>query len=220
MTRLFNRLFKRTLSHQGYTIDQTILIVAIIAILITLVIVTVGWQLINRTSGTKVASQVRQIEEANGQFFSTHRVWPHQAYTSPGVTANNNMLALAANSAITTWVSPPVDTANLRNLLEGYTVESGAINHTIGSGGAITEQPALVDAQQRMVVQFASVPYAEAAEAEKAIDNSTTPETTYNTGRVRFGTSTCFGSAGGALATQTAATSGNVFLCYVANAIQ
>ena len=74
MKFMTNRLFSRFLSNKGYTIDQTILIVAIIAILITLVIVTVGWQLINRTSGTKAAAQVRQVEDANGQFFSAQRV--------------------------------------------------------------------------------------------------------------------------------------------------
>ena len=59
----------------GYTLDQTILIVAIIAILITLIVATIGWALLNRAGGTKLAAQLKQIEDANGLFFSSYNQW-------------------------------------------------------------------------------------------------------------------------------------------------
>lgn len=66
-------------SRQGYTIDQTILIVAIIAILITLIIVTIGWTLLNRTSGTKLASQLGQVDDAIAQYYDANKTFPTTA---------------------------------------------------------------------------------------------------------------------------------------------
>jgi Tfp pilus assembly protein PilE len=79
--RYLNNLSQRLRRADGYTIDQTILIVAIIAILVTIIILTVGWNIINKASGTKLAAQFKQIEDANGQFYAQHRTWPHRAYT-------------------------------------------------------------------------------------------------------------------------------------------
>ncbi len=222
MKLLKHRLFQRMLSNKGYTIDQTILIVAIIAILITLVIVTVGWQLINRTGGTKAAAQVKQIEDANGQFFSAHRVWPHEAYSAPSVSASNNMLALA-NNGITTWRAN-VNPNNLKNLISGFAVTGGAVNHNFGTGGAITMQPARylssgtdmgIGSDMRMVVQFASVPLAEAKEADQNIDG----KEGYNTGRIIYGTNPCIGTANGNVTAPSEASSGNVYMCYAGNTV-
>jgi Tfp pilus assembly protein PilE len=63
-------------ARRGYTIDQTILIVAIIAILITLVIVTIGWTLLGRAGGNKVGSQLTQIQPAVAQFYNINRTYP------------------------------------------------------------------------------------------------------------------------------------------------
>ncbi len=220
MKLLKHRLFQRMLSNKGYTIDQTILIVAIIAILITLVIVTVGWQLINRTGGTKAAAQLKQIEDANGQFFSAHRVWPHQAYSAPAVSPANNMLALA-NNGITTWAAN-VNSANLQNLISGFPVSGGAVSHNFGGGGAITMQANRylstmgIGTDNRMVVQFAAVPLPEAKEADQNMDG----QEGYNTGRIIYGTGACLNTtSGGNVSTPTQATSGNVYLCYAANTV-
>lgn len=70
----------RAKRNAGYTLDQTILIVAIIAILITLIVATIGWELLNRAGGTKLAAQFKQIEDSNGLFFANHGVWPHAAF--------------------------------------------------------------------------------------------------------------------------------------------
>lgn len=208
---------------QGYTIDQTILIVAIIAILITMIIMTIGWQLINRSSGTKLGSQLRQIEDANGQFYSDHRVWPHQAVTTE--SAANDILALAGNTALG-WQSN-VDTTRLRNLVPGYAVASAGLTHGYGgSTGLITQRPATTGSWGNignnvyMVVQLTALPIAEAREADKAIDGTENA----TQGRVVYGTftgSTCLPTtSGGAAGAATTSTANTVTLCYAANTIQ
>jgi Tfp pilus assembly protein PilE len=219
---VFNTLKQRFAGNKGYTIDQTILIVAIIAILITLIIVTVGWQLINRSSGTKLGAQLKQIEDANGQFYSAQKMWPHLAQTT--ATATTNMLALTNGLAAAAW-STNVVQADLRNYLPGFRVVSSVVQHGFGSGGAVTQQANTAatlmggaTTDQYLVVQMASMPLSEAQEADKAIDGSLG----YNTGRVVYSASACQNTAAGGAMTvpSTAATSGSVYLCYIANAIQ
>lgn len=223
--KLQQRLLNRMLSNKGYTIDQTILIVAIIAILITLVIVTVGWQLINRAGGTKAGAQLKQVEDANGQFFSAQRVWPHQALTTntPGV----NMAALVNNAIPAGQWQGNVNQAELRNLLPGFKVTgtgtTAVVSHNFGNGGAITQQAntypttAGVGTDVRLVVQFAGVPLADAKEADRAIDGAEG----FDTGRVVYSSSACLNnSVSGVINTPVSAASGNVFVCYAANTVQ
>lgn len=220
MKLLKHRLFQRMLSNKGYTIDQTILIVAIIAILITLVIITVGWQLINRTGGTKVAAQIKQIEDANGQFFSQHRMWPHDATTAS--TAAQAILALANQATFKTTANGGPIAADRKNNIPGFAVASSVVRHNFGSGGAITMYPnkynttAGIGTDTRYVVQFQSVPFAEAKEADINIDGKEGA----GVGRIIYGTGTCLNATLGGTATiPTAATSGLVTLCYAANTI-
>ncbi|WP_199201154.1 hypothetical protein [Mesorhizobium sp. 131-2-5] len=227
MQLTFNSLFSRVTSNKGYTIDQTILIVAIIAILITLVIITVGWQLINRSSGTKAGAQLKQVEDANGQFYSGQHVWPQNALSSAG-TPGTNMAVLVNNTIpAASWASN-IDQTNLRNILPGFRVTgtgtSAVVYHGFGGGssstGTITEQAntmATVGSDQRMVVQFAAMPLADAQEADKAIDGSVDA----TKGRVVYGTASCLnGTLGGATTIPTAQpTASLVTLCYAANTL-
>lgn len=217
---------KRILANrQGYTIDQTILIVAIIAILITLIIVTIGWQLINRTSGTKLGSQFRQIEDANGQFYSAQRMWPHQAIST--VTATNNTLALA--NALPSGVSwnASVNQVELRNLLPGFAVNSGGnLMHNYGNGGSIIMMPGTVSTwnvsgdNEYMVVQFSSMPVSEAKEADRAIDGVEDP----TSGRLVYqpASADCVPGAAGTAAPTPASvgSASTVNVCYAANTVQ
>jgi hypothetical protein len=220
-------------STAGYTIDQTILIVAIIAILVTLIIITVGWNLINKASGTKLASQFRQIEDANGQFYASFRTWPHQAYTAPATNGTNNILALAADPAITTWRaqvsgSPeflgPNGTGTGKNFIPGFRMNAaiGGISHGFGSGGLIQQTPLTSPYGLQgnyLVVRFANVPFSEVQQAERAIDGDTNAN--YGTGRVVATASgaNCLTAAPAGVAVNTAA-SILVNACYAANLIQ
>ncbi len=212
---------------KGYTIDQTILIVAIIAILITLVIITVGWQLITRTSGTKLGSQLNQVEDAAGLFFSSQRVWPHQAFTTATPGADQAMGALSGvlPSGLT-WAAA-INTNELRNYIPGFQVSGTAIT---GGYGAITlsnhtrsTANTAIGNSQYLVVQVANVPFAEAREADVSIDGNNNQSATLGRLVYSAAASPCIGApsaAGTAMPTITAPTSGNVNVCYIANLIQ
>lgn len=223
MKLLKHRLFQRMLSNKGYTIDQTILIVAIIAILITLIIVTVGWQLINRTTGTKIGAQFKQVEDANGQFFSAQRVWPHQSLAT-GNTQSTAMAVLINNNIPPASWATNISQKDLRNLLPGFkpsgTGTAATVAHNFGSGGLITQQAnrlSTAGTDIRMVVQFASVPLADAIEADMVIDGAEG----YNTGRLIYGAAACLNTTvnGASSVPTTQPTSGNVFVCYGGNTV-
>lgn len=228
MTSKMNRLFQRMLSNKGYTIDQTILIVAIIAILITLVIVTVGWQLINRTSGTKAGAQLKQIEDANGQFFSSHRVWPSNAQPSTVTpTPTQNMAALVNNDVASSAWNASVRQAELRNLLPGFKITgtglATAVYHNFGSSANATVQQQVntvssLGSDRRLVIQFRDVPLADAEEADEAVDGAKDARQ----GRVFYGTTACMNNTFGGPASLPSAqpTDSTVYLCYGANTVQ
>lgn len=224
---MLNKWRQRLTANHGYTIDQTILIVAIIAILITLIIITIGWQLIGRSNGTKLGAQMRQIEDANGTFYSDQKMWPNQIEAD--ATGNVLLLMNRSTQSAATLTAKGVDTSKLTNQLPGLQMNGGAPTHTIGSGGAaslVTEQVNTaagwgLGGSKFMIVQFAAVPLIEAGEADEAIDGSSGP----NTGRLVYSTSStpCLNpAANGAAPTPaaTAPTSGVVYVCYAANSIQ
>lgn len=208
----------------GYTIDQTILIVAIIAILITLIIATVGWDLINRAGGTKLAAQMRQIEDAAGQFYAQHQVWPHQATTS-----GNNWIAQArvlGNTGTGYTLNSNVDTTEMKNLISGFTDDGTNMLHNFGAGGeilmAVNTAPtaAAIGTNQYFIAQFANVPINEAEEADEAIDGEIDPISGrffYRaSGDCARNSSTASAPGGAVIAAGTA----TVTACYAANLIQ
>jgi hypothetical protein len=224
----------RGVRNAGYTIDQTILIIAIIAILITIVIATVGWDLINRAGGAKLAAQFRQVEDAVGQFFATHSMWPHQAIN--GVTvpidateAGQVMYALTGDPGIN-WVSS-IDTTKLRNHVTGFAVSNPTagvtarlLDHDFGGNADSTIRmfmgaPAAstgLSGNSYLIVQFNNVPAPETLEADEAIDGSLESQI----GRVFYredGTN-CATAGGQAGAHNTQAEKDTV--CYAANLVQ
>jgi hypothetical protein len=178
---------------RGYTIDQTILIVAIIAILITLVIVTVGWTLLNRTSGTKLASQLVQIDDAVAQFYDTNRAFP------------TNLAALQSAGLINFRVSGTGYINDFGGAVEVRQIVTGTTSSSTPNGLAINSNYVWV--QQR------NVPLAEARRADENIDGAIAG----NAGRVNImnsATGTCPSAAiSNFIATPTAA---NVTICYAA----
>lgn len=200
----------------GYTIDQTILIVAIIAILVTLIIITIGWQLINRTSGAKLAAQLRQVEDANGQFFSANRVWPHLSYTG----SNNNTTNIRALAGTITYTAGLVGTT--KNYIPGLRDNGTNVTHNFSSTGVVTMAPITTPFAQLqgnyLVVQFSAVPMTEAREAELAIDAGRNGTENYTAGRFVASSATCL--VGGSTAVSApAANATSVFACYAANNI-
>ncbi len=128
----------------GYTIDQTILIIAIIAILITIIIATVGWDLLQRAGGAKVASHLRQIEGAIGEFYSRHQLWPHEsvgaavgAAGAAVIADQTQVLNVAAPAGAT--MDPAFVAADHKVALPSYALGAAAndgLEHGLGAGGA------------------------------------------------------------------------------------
>ena len=235
--------------NSGYTIDQTILIVAIIAILITIIIATVGWDLINKTGGAKLASQLRQMEDASSQFYSQHRMWPPQAINAPVPTTSvahgeaaafaltgqdnsgGNVCGAGAN-AFLDWSSSIV--CGDRRSLVGYRNDgSDTLIHDL-SGGDNTDvirlharkphaNTGLNIANTFLIVEFIDVPAPEVLQADESIDGDDTDPSDVANPRANQGR-VIFVEAGGAGCAGGGAANGAIGngakdICYIANLI-
>lgn len=189
---------QRKHSMAGYTLDQTILIVAVIAILVTIIVGSMGWELLGRAGGTKLASHLRQIETANGQFYSEHAMWPQDATGSDGEegSPDNNMLVLLGDTG--SLGSDGTD-LELKNYIPSYEIDSGTVRHPFGNGGTVTQALGTLPAsgtvepgtpadgdQSYLVIQYSNVPIAEATDADKSIDGKAAGDDFATSGRVRF----------------------------------
>lgn len=169
----------------GYTIDQTILIVAVIAILVTMIIGSVGWDLLTRAGGTKMQSHLVQFENAAGSFFSQYGRWPHDV-TGSGRDA---MLALIRSDVSWTDSFDPGD--DFRTYLPAY--DPGAVTdveHPFGGGSEnahVTLETETVSGQEVIVFELTNVPADEYRRAEEGIDGD--PSGSYwENGRLRTDT--------------------------------
>lgn len=222
----FARLFLRQLFRtEGYTLDQTILIVAIIAILVTLIIITVGWNLLNRAGGTKLAVQFRQIEDVNGQFYNEFRRWPDNAFsTAPTTPKDGNVVVL---SSLTPAGATLASTITLtRNYLSGFKATTASVQHSFSSGGLVEQQTITNPSGMTgkfLMVQFTKVPFAQVQAAEWAIDGQVNEN--YTTGRVTAYKDTSGDCMVATLSAANAATTSTgsgslVNACYAANNVQ
>jgi hypothetical protein len=165
---------QRKHSMAGYTLDQTILIVAVIAILVTIIVGSMGWELLSRAGGTKMASHLRQIETANGQFYAEYDMWPHEATNNSSPASN--MLVLLGDGDSATELNLNGET--LKNYLPSYETDGSTVSHPFGSGGEITQEvePITGGTQNYLTLTLVGVPRAEAMEADESIDGkSATP---------------------------------------------
>lgn len=176
-------------NQRGYTIDQTILIVAVIAILITMIIVSVGWDILTRAGGTKLASHLKQIEQANGQFFAANAAWPHEAVRN--ATPANNILALLGHVSTLSEYYDGSKTGTIpRSYLPAYTEDSGAVYHSFGGGGTVTmRSDGELNGQSYLVVVMDNIPISEYISANESIDGEKNIKTANDlpdeTGRLR-----------------------------------
>ncbi len=116
---MYRRILKKNLLAQpGYTLDQTILIIAIIAILITLIILTVGWSFINRASGTRLANQLGDMKDAVSGYFGQHKQWPAGIVSNP----TNDAAALAGYND---------KNGNTKNYLVGLLSSASGVTHNL-----------------------------------------------------------------------------------------
>lgn len=216
-------LKKMARSTAGYTIDQTILIVAVIAILITLVIASVGWDLLNRTGGTKLASHMRQLEDSNGTFYARMRQWPDDALAANASAINNvAILSTTNNGAALVPAGGTIDNKH-NNLIPGFERDGTTMQHGFGAGGDILQQRVNLGAialstsftkGSYMIIEFDDVPVSEAQEADEAVDGEADPDT----GRLIIVDQTAGYTCGAAYDAADAADA-KVDVCYIANLI-
>ena len=161
----------------GYTIDQTILIVAVIAILVTMIIGSVGWDLLSRAGGTKLQSHLVQMENSAGSFFAQYGLWP----TDVTADGQNAMLALIRDDTSWTGGFSP-DPGEFRTYLAAYDPGSAtAVRHPFGAGGEVTIETETQNGQTYLVYTLTNVPSREYMNAEKGIDGAID----INSGRVQ-----------------------------------
>lgn len=162
--------FEKFATQRGYTIDQTILIVAVIAILITMIIASVGWDILTRASGTRVASHLKQFEQANGQFFAANAAWPHEA----SVNTNEDVVFRVLLGDTDSLQAPYQGDADNppKNFLPAYSLPDGggAVRHNFGAGGEITMGTGTLGGQTYLVIRMEGVPVSEYLAANKNID--------------------------------------------------
>lgn len=226
---------------RGYTLDQTILIVAIIAILITLIILTIGWTLLNRAGGTKLGAQGRQVEDAIGSFFGDNQIWPHEMLFQSGqsVATSNDPIYLTGMMVSADFLGSdePSFISNHKNYLAGLKIEGSGTSsrtyHNFGRGGLVLvgNVDMTGDAGSRSirtgnyyVVQFSNVPVTEASEAKESVDGDFEgDDTATQGGRITFRTATtdssytCDNSI--QLDAATVAAADDVNVCYIAKLI-
>jgi hypothetical protein len=216
------------MNRKGYTLDQTILIVVIIAILITMIIVTLGWQLINRTSGTKLSSQLSQVEDAITQFYGMVRVFPHQAFaTAPTTATTGNVFVMTGSVPAGATLLPSINVANLTNLLGKFDTAGSAVQNKYGGNismvnGTVTAWTGSASTGQYLIVEFTNVPLADAQEADRVVDGDVATTAAGNIGRLVLSpnATTCLPNAGSSVAVPSALpTTSPVRVCYVASPI-
>ena len=207
-------------ANRGYTLDQTILIIAIIAILVTLIILTVGWNLINRASGTRLASQLGNVQDALGNYYGDLRQWPKGTTSNP----TKDAAALAgygdANSSTKNYIAGlnasasgvthnPNSQSNRRVLVSQVTGSSTAWT---GPAGTVYE-----------VVEFQNVAGSDFTAADNSIDSGDggaagSVRAIAAGGSAPTATTGCFATA----PTFISATTANTYydICYRANNVQ
>ena len=153
----------------GYTIDQTILIVSVIAILVTMIIGSVGWDLLSRAGGTKLQSHLTQMEQAAGSFFAQYGLWPTDVTGPPTGPSTDAMKALIdPNTSFTNGFDPDED--EFRNYLNSYSIDGSTVKHPFGAGGDVSIEPKTENGQTTLVFELTNVPTREFNNADEGID--------------------------------------------------
>jgi len=158
----------------GFTLDQTILVVAVIAILATIIISSVAWSVLNRANATRMTAHLTQIADSIGNYYQDNsRDWPADAedlkvylagYTASG---NNLITPFGASGADSIMAFQPL----------------GAHLTTAGAAGTACNAAGGVDCY--FTVTLTNIQAQEAQEANSAIDGPS--ESTPNTqGRFRW----------------------------------
>jgi type II secretory pathway pseudopilin PulG len=165
----------------GFTLDQTILVVAVIAILATIIISSVAWEVLTKANSTKLTAHLNQIGESVGQYYQdTHvsegpYIWPDnaaklEAYLAGYSKDGNNLNTPLGGSTLAVLSFPST-----------YEQRLGVS----GSTGGGTCDSAFNDCY--ITVQITNIPLQEVRAANEAIDGAAEDKSTrHERGRLRW----------------------------------
>ena len=150
----------------GYTLDQTILVVSIVAILSTIIVSQLGSTVMNRAHGLKISANLKQVSQANRIFKVYHNAWPHEA------TGNRSSFDNASALVSSKYLRNTAQKNNNRNFLPGYKIVDGKLRHDLGIGGEIEQSIQRYEGQNYLVVTMNNIPLSEVKAADQIIDGS------------------------------------------------
>ena len=170
--KLFKKLFG---SQAGVAVDELILATTMVAGIGTFTVAAMNWDSFSVSSTSivhdQMVSQLKQVEEANYNFYVTHRMWPHQ--TTDGDWANN------ASALVTPSVMryPYRAMTTFNNLLPNFTVRGRNYNlrHGFGKGGNVMQRPIKTAEGTFIEVIFENIPFEDAKKIDAKIDGKYNP---------------------------------------------
>lgn len=170
---------KQSIKIAGFTLDQTILVVAVIAILATIIISSVAWSVLSKANATKIAAHLTQIGDAIGNYYRDNdHQWPETAQDlkaylgSYAKSGSNDLITPFGTSSNPAVLS--IDTVSKNT---GKSLSTG----NICSGGEI---------DCYIVLKISNMPVEDLKEANESIDGSYGTDNVKRTeGRLRWATS-------------------------------
>lgn len=166
----------------GFTLDQTILVVAVIAVLATIIISSVAWEVLNRANSTKLNAHLQQMSDAIGSYYQddhgsgTH-TWPTNAAALAPYLAGYTV----TGSNLTT----PFGTSSNQGIL-ALNSTGRVLSGTGRSGGSVCTGSEI---DCYMTATITNIQAQEAEQANEAIDGSG-ESSNHSQGRLRWTTGT------------------------------
>lgn len=143
----------------GFTLDQTILVVAVIAVLATIIISSVAWSVLNRANATRIASHLSQVANSIGSHYQdNYHEWPSNASDLAPYLAG---YTISGDDLIT----PLGGTSKKPSLLKLN--EAGG---KLSEGGTEAKDCETKDHDCYITITVSEIPAQEAEEANNAID--------------------------------------------------
>jgi Tfp pilus assembly protein PilE len=173
-----NTKVNKTNKLSGFTLDQTILVVAVIAILATIIISSVAWNVLNRANATKMNAHLTQITNAIGNFYQDNDyVWPDNAEDLAPYLAGYNVIT---GGRLTT----PFGTSGAQS---EFALANGNTGGTrLIAGGSCTKSSSVPDCY--ITLTMTNVQVQELLQANESIDGPNEGTQANTKGRLRWGT--------------------------------
>jgi len=171
----------------GFTLDQTILVVAVIAVLATIIISSVAWNVLSKANATKINAHLQQVTDAIGNFYQDGdgvnlNVWPQDAedigrYLAGYNVSGNNLITPFGTSSATSVLALQGGTNTDNSDHQGFRLST--------AGTAATACPASGGLDCYITVTITNLQAQEVIQANESIDGPS--ETTPNQqGRLRW----------------------------------